>query len=288
VSEKSKNIIVLIVCALMASVAVINLLVTASHKNYRGRQQYESNKDACSAKLRRLGYNEASDGSEQKNSADMCAQLRSAEAADESAFFGRLQVVSGWINFLFVTAATIAAGLAAYFTKQTAEAGRHAIVETRRIGEAQTRAYLGIEGLSGTVLVGKSVRFEISIKNFGHSPAMNVAVASNVVVRPIDWSRDSEHDGAIVGERTATAMHPGGQIVIIASIEPATTLTVDIFNGIKSGTACVFAIVQIFYEDVFERKWEACFCIEFSGDECFSTGKPRISKNGNYYRQCSS
>ena len=62
--------------------------------------------------------------------------------------------------------------------EKTTEAAKATVDETRRIGEAQTRAYLSCVGASCWVR-GRHLIVEFKVKNFGQSPAINVTSTLN-------------------------------------------------------------------------------------------------------------
>lgn len=102
-------------------------------------------------------------GSDNRNS-DLCAQWKAADAANQSAYWSgptyRLGVAGIGIG-LFTLAAAVAAAI---FTGQT-------VVVTRKIGEAQTRAYINVINVKANVADGGSFEIEFTVKNFGQSPA---------------------------------------------------------------------------------------------------------------------
>ncbi|MEW4458989.1 hypothetical protein AB1K42_12890 [Roseibium algicola] len=165
---------------------------------------------------------------------------------------------------------------------KAAEASEGAVAETRRIGEAQVRAYLGFEVAAGDVAANKRLSFTVKIINHGQSPAFEVATASTTFIRPSSWRWGAEPTNKPSGEATLAMLNPGGHMFIHAEMEPPILLTESHIGSLKSGISTAYASVTVFHKDVFGQSRETQFCFEFSGDRCFSTGDARISKTGNY------
>ena len=73
--------------------------------------------------------------------------------------------------------------IAAYYLWRTFDATRSAVIETRRIGEAQVRAYLTFQDVSIEAKIENGlVRFSVwcEIINSGQSPARNVTVSAKI------------------------------------------------------------------------------------------------------------
>jgi hypothetical protein len=119
--------------------------------------------------LNQACQNQASDRESQ-----LCAQWQSADAGKASAIWTERTFWLGLGGTVVGLLALAAAGLAAKFAND-------AVRETRRIGEAQARAYLSIARVDG-YRSKNGVAFEFTLQNSGQSPAIEVAVFCKVVL----------------------------------------------------------------------------------------------------------
>jgi hypothetical protein len=139
--------------------------------------------------------------------ADLCQQIRMAEAAEGTLWISKWQLVFGGIGIAFVIVnivyarrAARAAAVAATGAVDAANATRDSVIETRRIGEAQVRAYLSIT--RGFLTIMRNTRYPqviMVIKNTGNSPA-----------RRIQLSYRAEFKYPRGGERTQDHYAPSG------------------------------------------------------------------------------
>ncbi len=74
-------------------------------------------------------------------------------------------------------------------------------------------------------------------------------------------------------------IHPGDNLVV--SEESDNPLPQATYDHLRADRSAVFFSGVVFYDDVFGDRHETHFRYEFSGEECFRTGKLRISKEGN-------
>jgi len=165
----------------------------------------------------------------------------------------------------------------------TTVAANETIEVTRDIGQAQVRAYLGLEMAGGVVEEGKPLLFHIKITNHGQSPAINVASASSAVVRRNDWRWGEDEE--IIKSRDAppaAVLYPKGGYRISVDTDPPTPLSATHIEGLRKNTCCAFGSCIVLYEDVFGQERESVIRFEFSGEECFRTGEARVAHRGGY------
>jgi hypothetical protein len=124
---------------------------------------------------------------EEKRFSDLCAQWKAADAAQEGADWTRRAFWLGFAGLVVASLTLLAASAAAWFAKRAAEqaklgvdAARDGVDETRRIGEAQTRAYLSCTGASYK-LSGHLCAVTLRVKNFGQSPAKHALVSAALI-----------------------------------------------------------------------------------------------------------
>lgn len=107
------------------------------------------------------------------------------EAAITQARFADAQSSLAWAQIAVSLAALVAALLAAFYT-------RNAVLESRRIGEAQTRAYVSINNIGG-VKTKNRLGFNVEVMNAGQSPALNVKTVI-IIVDPEGKNINLEQD----------------------------------------------------------------------------------------------
>lgn len=170
--------------------------------------------------------------------------------------------------------------------KETTKAAEDSVAETKRIGEAQAKAYLGFQIVSGQVAEGEPISFKVRIKNHGASPALAIAVASCAVVRRADWQWDEESEMPDVDDAPSLHLHPGGHHHIFVKTDPPVPLDSGHVNELRTGRSTIFVNITVYFRDVFSGsdgdRRIAQLRFEFSGEHCFSTREPRIAAQGNF------
>ena len=265
---------------------VVVFFLSFEMASYRERSRYEQQRTNEYARDTQTNINRSCVGVDGAAQAECISKI--IEATNEHQRAERdltaQQEMARWSLYMLITSAltiTITA-IGVYYVRDTLLVTRTAMLDTRQIGEAQVRAYLGFEVISGDVAAGKQLKFQVRITNHGQSPAQAVAVASNTMIRSKNWERQSEDGGVISGEYPSVTIHPSGFYDVFTDMDPPIHLSAEVIFNLKDDKSCVFASVLVFYQDVFEIKWESQFCFEFSGTECFQSGKVRISNQGNY------
>jgi len=100
-----------------------------------------------------------------------CSDLSAQWAMSDIAMMG---YIAGLFGLLFL-------GITVFETNNTAQAARDALEVTRRVGEAQTRAIVGVEMYNWTRNPNGHI-VQPSIKNFGHTYAEDVVFYANKAV----------------------------------------------------------------------------------------------------------
>ena len=155
---------------------------------------------------------------------------------------------AAWWSFFAVALGTVLLIWTLSLTRQANRAAQAAVDVTREIGEAQTRPYLGFNVVSGEVQVGKPLKFHVEITNHGSSPAFEVAVASNAVIRRSNWTWDDE-ESPVTGKRPSTYMHPKGSFTVFVGTDPPSPLSDEHVRVLRSGDSSVHASVIVFFEE---------------------------------------
>ncbi|OCJ68599.1 hypothetical protein A6U97_08065 [Agrobacterium tumefaciens] len=128
-------------------------------------------------------------------STELCAQWRSADAAEAGVIWAARSFYLSMVGMI-VGAATLAAAAAAaiYAKAATAEARRSAdaaydaVATARKIGEAQTRAYLFLKSAKYR-LSKKEIIVVAEVGNTGQSPATNVSYIASLRVLEVGGTR---------------------------------------------------------------------------------------------------
>lgn len=230
--------------------------------------------------------------------ADLCEQRRMSKAAEQTVFLNKIQIVVGIVGFAFVIwnlwyvrKATLAAIAAAEISDKSAEAAikgaaaaEVAVAVAQDTARRQLRAYIAVEPMGGDVVIDEPINIPIRLKNYGQTPARNCCSASNAMVRKLPYSLQAQRDesGPILPTDEAAPKHilqPGDVLVVYCRMDiPLPAVTHD---HLKADRAAVFCSGVVYYEDVFGEPHETHFRYEFSGDECFKTGRLRMSREGN-------
>ena len=155
---------------------------------------------------------------EQPDWCNLAAQYRSAAAAESgryAAWFAAFLTLLGvWLLYrtLRATQETLAQATQANDQARLAtEAARDATIATRKIGNAQTRAYICAFGCGNPPLYAlyKSFGVEIEIRNFGQTPAKNCCIETIAFIADFPLSDDHQIVGEWKKVGNKTTIHPG-------------------------------------------------------------------------------
>jgi hypothetical protein len=147
-------------------------------ERYPGYRQTQGDPARADAALvnrsQTLEYRKPCEQPEGSDESDLCAQWKAARAAEASALWTRLTF---WLGVVGVFVTIIGTALLIRTLRQNDQAltiARTSSEESRKIGEAQVRAYLGV---TGGVLKwnGTDFHVELTFRNSGQSPALNPA-----------------------------------------------------------------------------------------------------------------
>ncbi|WP_311275736.1 hypothetical protein [Methylobacterium sp. WCS2018Hpa-22] len=144
-------------------------------------------------------------GQENRNS-DLCAQWKAADSASDAALWGFLSFIVGIFG-------TIGLLINIIYTHRAVSVADKSVVESRRMGEVQNRAYLQIISKSSKIVFDKdsgciSPQVEVVVKNTGQTPAREVKI---VAVHSKVWKGSTSFPKADV------INYPGTNILEIGS-----------------------------------------------------------------------
>lgn len=181
--------------------------------------------------------------------ADLCQQWRMAEATEKGVALAFSQYRWNIAQSIGTIIAAIATAMAAWAAVRAANAARDTVAETRRIGEAQVRAYISWDGAEigfGVDDRGDVVHcaFMPSIKNTGQSPANLVGLYSHIDLISGDdtpdvlFAPDGVACGHVIG--AGNRFHLGDQCI-----------SKDEASEVFSGTRRCYLLGWAAYRDVF-------------------------------------
>ncbi|TWC90199.1 hypothetical protein FB593_1011479 [Rhizobium sp. SJZ105] len=126
---------------------------------------------------------------------ELCAQWKSADAAEaavswaaRSFYLSMGGMIVGAATLAAASAAAIYARAATAQARRSADAAYDAVATARRVGEAQTRAYLFLKSAKYR-LSKKEIAVAIEIGNTGQSPATNVSYVASLRVFEVGGTR---------------------------------------------------------------------------------------------------
>lgn len=164
-----------------------------------------------------------------------------------------------WLMTLLTLAAVVLIFLTLRDTRQI-------LTDTRNIGEAQVRAYLGPHDptLVQELLPNGNLRAKISYKNTGQSPALKVTHETQVAfihsVNDVEIRADEGILPPILGQPKGSIADISGQGVYFDEVKTLTPVPQNFSELIDAGLAVAYVRDWIKYEDVFGITHESHFC----------------------------
>ncbi|GEM_PF-6131436 len=126
---------------------------------------------------------------------ELCAQWKSADAAEaavvwagRSFYLSMVGMIVGAATLAAAAAAAIYARAATAEARRSADAAHDAVATARKIGEAQTRAYLFLKSAKYK-LSKKEITVVAEVGNTGQSPATNVSYVASLRVFEVGGTR---------------------------------------------------------------------------------------------------
>jgi hypothetical protein len=148
-----------------------------------------------------------------------------------------------------------------------------------RTAKHQLRAYLRVEMHgSGRVVANQTVKYSVKVTNVGLTPASAVMAATTVYTRQTPIAEERHPDPPRNGDE-GVIIFPKADIVV--DEESDFVLPEAFIPEAKAERCAVVFAGTIFYKDIFGDDHVTEFHMTFSGERCFRTGAPKISKFGN-------
>ncbi|MEZ5872707.1 MAG: hypothetical protein R3D32_12885 [Nitratireductor sp.] len=155
-----------------------------------------------------------------------------------------------WIMAVFGIAATVLSAVAVVLVKKTLDATREGVSETRRIGQAQTRAYLFSDKASYAIRK-ENIQFVIEIRNTGNSPATEITTSLRIGDRNSKY-KDKWIDVGTVNVSSISSNSTGISLFIIDKNHNS-------FNFLSKKTGIIDIDCVISWDDVFGEKYQQSF-----------------------------
>lgn len=149
--------------------------------------------------------------------------------------------------------------------KATTVAARDTVTETRRIGEAQVKAYLSIKAAKAFIDENDGIVFDVTVRNFGQSPAKDVHAIASVWV-----NREITLPAAMGGETRQTSVEVFSHHVCLGDIPAGESVASGIYSthglsfpadAMRNAEGIIFAgpgSIGVFAKDVFGREIFEC------------------------------
>jgi hypothetical protein len=197
------------------------------------------------------------DRNDNRNS-DLCAQWKAADAASDAAQY----------SLLALLISTVGTGLLVW-----------TLWETRQTSRRELRAYvkLVVHDQSIDLTAGKPIKINLTVLNYGHTPALNASFQNACGVAEQTWKWEGDQT-ATRNKDIAITLHRDAPAICI--IQSAFDLTSEMIDDIKNGGCNIFARGTYFYDDVFGSSHFTQISLEVR-DIDINAKRIRIAPNGN-------
>jgi hypothetical protein len=204
------------------------------------------------------------DGNDARQSA-LCAQWEAADAARDAASYAFWSLIVGFVGTGFLV---------------------WTLAQTKQTAVREQRAYVRVDPAPGGVVQpGRRVCIPLNITNYGATPATEVATQSSIVVREVGWhwSKEATKDETHASDRPRITLHP--QSPYLTTVEMTETLPRSAYDSVLAGKSVVFAKGKVMYRDVFRRRRETTFELEFHAEDKGdgTNGRIRLATSGNNF-----
>ena len=185
------------------------------------------------------------------------AALEQATDADTQLSVSLFQAILGALTLAAAAFAAKYARDAARFTnagsleaKRSADAGEKSIEETKRIGEAQVRAYVQIRNPSVTLRSDGTIGFELEIENVGQSPALDIKATYLIEFNRVGALLIQQIAGDVLsGKTTQLSISNKKRFTVTSCTEGMNT---DVYRSVKDQEFMVMDIITyVRWKDVF-------------------------------------
>jgi len=221
----------------------------ADIKNHSGREQ-------CESKLSALGFNVPSksgkkdnDEAHEKDYANLCHAIRTAEATEEAASYALAQFMVSTFSIGIVIVATYWAYRAAHGTWKASEAAWAQVKHSDDATKAELRAYIGVvESKLGSSHVFDWRTITIKAKNFGSTPAHAVTFHGCCDIGAVPRKTDYDIPSEFIAKSFGTVA-PGQEFTAIGCIDNIQLRSA--MGDIGAGRQALYLFGSITYVDAF-------------------------------------
>lgn len=206
--------------------------------------------------------------------ADLIAQQGMDAATQRMANYAKWQT-------LLILIGTIALLWTLYLTRSATKAAQDAVGVTRKMGEAQTRAYLSVSPVSvSSFKAGEKMRIIYNIKNLGNSPAFGIYFHHAVRVVPVHEVSSFKFREPYKMDFEDFNISPKQKLMTDAEFN----ILKANFDQIKSETSVLLVCGHVRYKDVFRRTRRLTFCYKLAPQEIDVDGRGFLQAHSKHNR----
>jgi len=184
-------------------------------------------------------------------------------AAAASAVLTLVGLLLIWRTVVYTKAAAASAEGAVHEARKGTAAAEAAVAETRRIGEAQVRAYLSCYGMRTSVddldgdLPPDFLQFQIFLKNTGLSPALRLRCRGDVIFHPPNAGDIPYEHAPDFANCDPMTMNAGGE----GAASNRNIAVTDILTQLRSGNRLIVVCYYDFF-DVFDQRHSGIIALQ--------------------------
>jgi hypothetical protein len=198
-----------------------------------------------------------------KDDDDLCQQRRMAKAAERAANIAFWQTIVGSVGALLLFPTLWYAARSARAAADAAHAAEQSVAVAQETAQRQLRAYLNYDQATIIDFTSDRPLLQVSLKNYGHTPAYDVRFRIGIGIVPIRTRESSSpplHDEwqqfGVVAPQAPVIMH---RTLTDPDIPHATR------RAITAGVAGIFVAGEVEYTDAFTQKRMTRFLTLYGG-----------------------
>lgn len=171
-----------------------------------------------------------------------------------------------WLMLAFVFLAFLAAGFAAYYTREEVGVAQNTLDEIRTSSKAELRAYVFVRAFP-RVNNPKNPHTGLPIRNSGQTPATDLSLRAQIIIGD---ERAAPSPTETVFESTPprkidTTLDPSTNISRFPFIPLGRSLTDDELAAVEKGELRFFVYGLLSYRDVLKDPHRSYFCFDYRG-----------------------
>ena len=215
-------------------------------------------------------YEPDCDHPDSREEADLCAQRRMANAAEDTIKWIRLSV--DWAERQYY--ATIGEIIALVVTILVAALAVGAAFRANRIAgqsaKRQLRAYAGTKDARITMTDEGELSYRVRYKNYGQTPAFNLIVRTSCTATPLPLNIPLTSDTIADQDKSVGILWPGEPVqntgtLFVPGTQTPGRFTPEYREDIAAGRAAIFLHGDITYLDIFRKPRKTIFRLMYTG-----------------------